>query len=432
MDQVKDSWFDTVLRLNPRGRITPSATCVSGLSVLRWGDASCDRSEHSLLSTVQVNPVYQSYVPLLHIVLWLRLVATGSSCGHIHLFRNDYSSQASINRTMNKIYISSANGLSTKPHSMTVSTVRFMEEHVLVSASLDGSIRIWDCTQSMSVSDVFGIQGRDGITSMEPVKLFGEGSVVMTGTKSGALYIRDFRFSDGQGDKSVTTHSDAVCSIAMDDCFEVASGDLLGRVEVRDMRSLRSAPLISLNGSRLNTDSHEIRNSHKFSDIKKEDHSILSEDMWDIAMGKKASKRRSVGSPRDDIPVRIRTARDSKPVTFENAHSRRVILVHFVSPNLIITLGQDKLVKLFSSSSGLMLQSLQLRDKPLSAAVARDTVFVGDRNGITIVGVSLSEQTMQRVANPHTGSVSALGTCAEWGLCSGGTDQHIFLHSLAR
>jgi WD40 repeat protein len=315
---------------------------------------------------------------------------------------------------------------------MIVSTVRFMEEHVLVSASLDGSIRIWDCLQSASVSEVAGIQSRDGITSMEPVKLFGEGSVVITGTKSGALYVRDFRFPDGQGDKTVVTNSDPVSSIALDDSFEVASGDSKGRVEVRDIRSLRSVPLVSMNGSRFNTDLQEVRPTGSFSDIRKEDQSVLTEDMWDIAMGKKASKRRSARDHRDTMPAEKSISRESKPISFESAHSRRVVLVHFVSPNLIITIGEDKLVKLFSSSSGVMLRALSLRDKPTSSVCVGDQVFIGDRNGIGIAGVSLTDQTMQRIINPHTGSVSALAACAEWGFCSGGTDNHIFLHSLTR
>lgn len=74
MDQVKDSWFRSVLRLDRPGSINTFLSFQEDPSVLRWGDASGDRTGPSFVSAVQVNPIYQSYVPPTPVIICSELL----------------------------------------------------------------------------------------------------------------------------------------------------------------------------------------------------------------------------------------------------------------------------------------------------------------------------------------------------------------------
>jgi hypothetical protein len=74
MDQVKDSWFRSILRLDRPESINRPLRFKEDPSVLRWGDASGDRTGPSFVSAVQVNPIYQSYAPPTPVIICSELL----------------------------------------------------------------------------------------------------------------------------------------------------------------------------------------------------------------------------------------------------------------------------------------------------------------------------------------------------------------------
>jgi hypothetical protein len=149
--------------------------------------------------------------------------------------------------------------------------------------------------------------------------------------------------------------------------------------------------------------------------------------MWDIAMGKSSKKRSLRTIPMSDtspshVPLKI---------PFEKAHGGRVVHISYRDPKQIISVAQDRETKIFCAGTGSLLKTTKLKDKPLAAVYFNTTLFVGERNGLRVlIDYPTGYEEAQGMSNPHVGSVTALAACAEWGLCSGGNDAHVFVHGL--
>lgn len=342
-------------------------------------------------------------------------------------FRNEYSSQASVNRTMERIPIKSGRKSS---HSKLVSAIRFPEEHVFVSGSQDSTVKVWDCTSLSSITEVVAIESREGVSTLESVRLYGDGSVFLVGSRAGSLRLLDLRTRSGEGDKSIKVSTFAINTIGMGDSHLIVSGDDSGSVEVRDLRSLRTSALVSMNGSSIVTEQAVALSTKSIS--RQERVPVcprVTEDMWAIAMGKAPHKRKLNTSPPDVPKDTSRTLFPTTPV--QQAHNEPVILVQFIQPNKVLTVSKDRTVKQFSVHSGNIHDQTNLKEKPSAAAYFHRTLFLGDRGGVTSLhDKSGSFVRGERLENPHVGPVTALSSCAEWGLCTGGTDQHVFLYSL--
>lgn len=317
------------------------------------------------------------------------------------------------------------------PHTKLISAIRFPEEHVFVSGSMDSTFKVWDCTTLTSVTEVFAIESREGISSLESVRLFGDGSVFLVGSQAGSLRLLDLRSRSGEGDKSVKIASFPLTSIGMSDGPMIVTGDASGRVETRDLRSLRIMPLVSMNGSLAEVEKARVSSSTAFSQVERRVpvRSTITEDMWDIAMGKAPQKRKRAMDPPDVPKPTPTTLIPSTPV--QQAHSEAVIFTHFIHPTKILTVGKDKHVKQFSSQSGQLHDAVKLKEKPSTASYFHKTLFLGERGGVLALhNENGTFEKSERIGNPHVGPVTALSSCADWGLCTGGTDQHVFLYSL--
>jgi hypothetical protein len=343
--------------------------------------------------------------------------------GSLNLFRNEFCSQPSINRTMMRFTV----GLSgEKAHRKVISSLRFMEETVLISASLDGSIRIWDCTAHSATSQVTAIESRDGISALEIPTGFGEGAVIVSGSTSGALHVRDMRTQRGEGDKSLKAHNSAVSSLCFDNAYGVLSADTSGNIEQRDVRSMRTIPMLRLNGSKKVAEGRTIGNVQSISDVKKRANMPVSEDIWDVAMGR---KRKVELFPEIGVSTK---ATKAPPLRFEErAHSTKVLTMSFVEPCRIGSLGQDKALKVFCGVTGDLLQIYRMEEKPLAGCFSNGKFLVATRSRVQVMEYSGSAYTEgSLIVNPHAGGITALCPAGAWGFCSGGTDKHVFISSI--
>ena len=357
-----------------------------------------------------------------------RVIVSGADSGQLSLFKNDYSSQASVNRTMDRIEIPHLR-CKVRPDAQAVSAIRFLEEHVFVSASLDSTLRVWDCMNTRKVSELTAIESRDGLSAMEIVPNLGENLVMLTGSMSGSLCLRDLRSRNGEGDKMIQMGAHAICSLGMSENFIVASGDTSGCVELRDIRSLRTQPLLRFNGSKECLEVSQVKSVVSLPPFKPGRQDEISEDVWSIAMGKPTKKRSSMyQSNGNRSNVLLRT---EDQVRNKVAHSDKVVLIQKAFSGIWITASEDRYVKVFSDSTGDVLNAIKLPNKPSGGAYFRESLFLVDRQGILRIN-DITEDDIQtsRIDNPHVGSVTTVCPSADWGLCTGGADQHVFLHSL--
>jgi WD40 repeat protein len=315
----------------------------------------------------------------------------------------------------------------SKGHKKAISAVRFLEEHVLVSSSLDGTVRIWDCAERSSMPEVMALASRDSITALEVVRTFAEGSVIVTGSQGGTLHVHDLRSRDGKGDKTAAMHSEGITGIALDDAFLMVSADAAGRAEIRDVRSMRATPIVALERFSDMSKSGQLTERVGFSVAKKHVDPVITEDMWDLALGKTSGKRRTPpeAAEKNKMPTPVQPPADVR------AHMKRIELVQFVSPGVILTVGNDCNISKFCSSTGQLVSSYKIQTTPISASFFNQSLFIGNREGITIVNGLLHDSVSEEhIENPHAGSVTAVSSCASWGICTGGSDQHVFVHSI--
>ena len=406
-------------------------------SVLRWGDTSSSTSRQSNIHSIQTSPIYQSYAVNLFLYDLFRIILTGSDRGQLSLFKNEYSSQASVNRTMERVNISGSSN-SSSSHKKSISAIRFIEEHVFATASLDCTLKIWDCTTLSNICVVTSIASREGISSLEIVRTFGENMVVMTGTTSGSLCMRDLRSRNGAGDKTVKMGMNAISCVAMSGRYTLASGDSGGRIELRDIRSMRAQPLVRLNGSEQGSRASHASSSAAFSPARPRAKEIITEDLWAIAMGKQQGKKRPASTyegplndPRAAGGGNLTITKAQVASFGDEAHSEEVVSIHNAAPNIWVSSSKDRSIKVFSETSGKLLRAIKLSNKPTAAVYFHKNMFVADRQGIERISGILEDDTLnQRIDNPHQGSVTAICNSADWGLCTGGSDQHLFLYAL--
>ena len=338
------------------------------------------------------------------------------------LFRNDCSSRASINRTMPRHAIA-VSGRSTV-HKGPVSSLRFMEEHVLVSGGSDGYIRIWDCTDLNVVSEVLVLESREGVSALEVPRSIGSGAILLAGSTSGSLHLRDLRTTHGEGDKTAKSeNAAAITSITMDDGYILVSGDAKGNIEMRDLRSMRSVPILKLNGAAQCMESKQVGGIPTLPPVAKKSRADDYDDIWSVAMG---TKRKT-----QDAKLEVVEPPRSSPNVFASAHKSAVMTLSFSSPRTIVSVSQDKSIRSFCSITGSLLGSTNLQEKPLTSCWVNGRLFTGARDGVRayshMEGVFHQVST---VSNPHIGSVTAACSTGEWGICTGGSDKHIFIHSL--
>jgi WD40 repeat protein len=342
------------------------------------------------------------------------------------MFRNDYSSQASINRTLIRIP-NNAEGGTSESHTKAVSSIRFLEEHVAASSSIDGSIRLWDCTSPASIRSLPGIQSREGVSTLEVVRTWGDNCVLLSGAQSGSISMIDLRSRSGEGDKYVKAGASEITCIGLTDSFMFASGSASGRVELRDMRHLRSDPLQTFNSSRTILTQTHVGDSKRYSVPTYPKTVQISDDVWNIAMGKAPNRkvRHTEYSPSKDHVINSNSV-------FEEAHSGRVILTTFIDQKRILTVSADRSIKVFSESTGQILDEIKLKEKPSAATYFNGRLFIADRSGVVTIQEDRKglKWRRRRFDNAHMGSVTSLCNCADWGLCTGGADQHVFLYSL--
>lgn len=406
--------METVPRYHPRwivGANRESKTMRNSLldvAVLRWGDTSV-RSERwdSSLTAVQTNPVYQS------------LIATGTGRGSLVVFRNEFSSSAPVTRSMVPETLVSGG---SSAHQSRISGLCFLEEHVLVSGSLDGFIRVWHCSMSGSMVEVTAVESRDGITSMIAPNGMGESGVVVTGSKGGSIHVRDLRFSRGEADKAVVSGCHSVTFLAVKNSTNIlVSGDSQGSIEMRDLRSLRVSPILKFNKHA----KEPVETWEFLSEIKNRKRERISEDLWDIAMGRAGPvdvKRKG----EKNIIV------ENKPASEASAHKGNVSGIFFDDPGSILTVGEgDNCVKRFCIVSGNLVSRVALRDPPLSSCLVNNFLLIGDRNGLQIFDRNgLRRRDGNGISNPHSGSITCMSASGELGFCTGGKDMHVFLHSI--
>ena len=247
----------------------------------------------------------------------------------------------------------------------------------MVSSSLDGCIRVWDCTLQSAVSQVLALEYRDGISAMDVPSGFGDSAVLTTGSTSGSLQVRDLRSPGGEGDKSIQAHSSTICSLCFDGAFGILSGDTSGRIELRDIRSMRTAPMLCFNGSRKITQQRTIQAVESNMEVRKKPHIHINEEIWEIAMGRK----------RKAEPMSIESTANQAAVfrIEEKAHAGRILSMGFVGPNRLCSLAQDKTLKEFCAISGELLEIYKMRDKPLASCAFDGNFVIGTRSSIHIM-----------------------------------------------
>lgn len=389
--------------------------------VIRWGDCSSQNGENrSCVSAVQCNSIYQS------------LITAGTETGRIILFPHEDLNRVSEARCLRSERLCTSGG--NPAHKSRVSSLLFIEEHVLVSSSSDGFVRAWDCTRSNVVVELVGIDTREEITALVST---GNSGVLLTGSKGGAIRLRDLRIRDGEGVKTLNAGKTAITCLAADNSStSLASGDSTGCVEVRDLRSLRKAPMLTLNGSDSACESQQARLVENLSPlIREEKKAEITEEMWGVAMGhvptdrKRKTKRTAVSQER--FPV----GQEKGSAISKEAHSGSILSIFFETPSSILTVGiHDKCIKRFCGITGnLLIRTVELRDAPLCCTLMGDILQVGDRWGIEIFEKRSKSKSFSKLndelPNPHAGSVTAMCQSGEWGMCTGGNDSHVFLHS---
>ena len=379
------------------------------LMVVRWGDMSADNQRLDAgITCVACSSIHQT------------LVAAGTEKGSIGLFINSTSSQESSQRAMLRFAVQD---VQYGQKFASVSGLKFLEEHVLVSASKDATIKIWDCTNHSRVSGVLSITSREPVTALTVPRSHGS-TLVISGSSGGSVHIRDIRFQSGDTDKGIKARQTSISSLSTTSCpFELISADIGGNIDIWDLRSSTNIPLISLNGS------YSGLQTGKVSDfpIASKKRNTIPEELWDVAMGR---KRKPDSKTFPDAIISSDVPRQN----FEkasSAHSARVIAVAEIDAGVIGSVSVDKSVKMFCKTAGSALGTFSLSNKPLCASFKSGSLCIGARGGFEIVQfIGFKSRSGIRNNDSHVGSVSAVDHAGDWGVCTGGTDRHVFLHRI--
>jgi WD40 repeat protein len=351
------------------------------------------------------------------------LIAAGTESGSIGLFRNTGGIDFSPNRAM--LRFSVQEGVGQRGHNYLVTALQFLEEHILVSSSRDGTIKLWDCTNNTHVLNVLNINSRDSVTALS---VMNSSTIIASGSAGGYVNVRDIRFNSGELDKGMKARSSEISALALSaNDFEVTAADSEGNIDVWDIRSTTNIPLLSLDG-------HETAaKAGKITEIppvgpKSSTKTFVSEEIWDVAMGK---KRKESGFTEHQKSISF-PQHASKGRSMEPAHKGKVLALGRIDSGIIGSVSIDKSAKLFCRLTGTLLGVCKFKEKPICAALHGGVMCIGKREGFEVVNPIRSQLSSAGVNNTstHVGPVSAATFVGDWGICTGGTDRHIFVHRI--
>lgn len=319
----------------------------------------------------------------------------------------------------------------------------FLEEHVLVSASHDRTVKVWDCTNATRPTEVLSLMSTEAVTTLCTISA----SAIVWGTMGGTLSIRDLRSPQGSSDTSVGPGSTPAAIKAIQPISEhrLVSGDTHGRVEVRDLRFLKSRPLVSLSAQSsvpvstlsgqgsLNPVSAIIRTKTNGA-LSRSTPSVIPESVWDIAMGKTGTSSHETKKQKKIAPLPISKDIPYIPTVPANAHNSALLCLGELRSNVILSLANDKTLKLFCVLTGRELHAATLPDRALTATFSNSKLLIGSRDHFTLFDCTYKPHVVQAVlrnSTTHIGGIVSSCFVGDWAICTGGSDKHIFVHKLA-
>jgi WD40 repeat protein len=295
----------------------------------------------------------------------------------------------------------------------------------MATSSLDGRIKIWDCTNASLVSEVLVIDSTDPVSALGVTSCQDDvNTVIVSGTTGGSVYVRDIRFLDGLTDKAAKADPYAITSLLLGRNYDIVTGDANGNVNVWDMRSMRNLPILTFN-SHSECSMALAGTMEQLPPVSATKRRVeISEDIWEVAMGKRKSMRTEEKSFHKPM-------KPDNPTLVAKAHSGRVLACGFVQSCSVATVSEDKSIRVFCMVTGRLLHSTKMKEKPTCAVLDEGILCFGTRSGFEITKF-IDGQWAPPLKNDgaHVGSVTAVDFVGEWGLCTGGTDRHLFIHKI--
>ena len=336
---------------------------------------------------------------LISIFLLCSLIAAGTGNGRLGVY-----STSSTN--LMGTFVESA-------HVGMVGCLAFMEEHVLVSAGASGSLKIWDCTRASScVDEVLSLETRDDISAINVPRGYGEGSVLLTGSKNGFLHIRDLRTNTGEGDRSTKSASGSIVTINTNGSNTIVFGSRMGEVQLHDIRQMRHSIQTFGTNTRNEITSRDTVSS-----------AVIAEDIWDIAIPKQKGKRRAKQARF------VYTDHSQNP-----AHVLGVLSVGFVSPLIVSSICLEGKIRTFDTITGNRLSDMTLNTTPTDACHSESAIYIGDLSGnLQVARIQRSgEYAITHFLNKtHQDAISAVCAMGNSAICSGGVDRNVFVSKIS-
>jgi len=379
--------------------------------VFRWGSTSDDnyRIESDILCT-SASPIHQS------------LIGVGNDRGDAYLFHNENLSEDVSSTAMMRFQVGRG-----RTHKRAITGIIFLEEHVMVTSSMDGAIKVWDCTNPSITSEVLTLDSTDPVTSLGVCQtLEGENTMLVSGTAGGSVHVRDLRSMQGVGDKTANACKHSITSLlVVGGNHEIIAGDSNGCVNIWDMRNMRNLPKVSFN-SHSDAAIPVVGSLERLPEVTvRKNSAIISDDVWDVAMGK--SKTLKPLKRKLDVPA----VEPITSVTFNKAHDNKVLACGFGRPTTMVCVSTDKSIRLFCTITGRMLRCTKLREKPTCAAFNNGLLSIGTRSGFEVSRFEEGHWSPPlKNHSSHVGTVTAISYLGEWGICTGGKDKHVFIHRL--
>ena len=253
----------------------------------------------------------------------------------------------------------------------------------------------------------------------------GDNTVIVSGSIGGSIHVRDIRFLDGVSDKVAKCDTFAISTLLVGRNYEIIAGDAKGNVNLWDMRSMRNLPIVSFNSNIDSLIPTAGVTEKLMIPIKMPRTADITEDMWDMAMGKRRKSIKQKVIPRPSMSEQI------EKVPHSRAHAGRVLAAGFIQASSVATVGEDKTLKVFCTITGRLLHITKMRDKPTCAGFDSGILCFGTRGGFeTTKFRDGSWSSPVKNSETHVGSVTAVDFVGEWGICTGGSDRHVFVNRI--